>query len=424
MEPSRDDFVIALRSAFLKKGTQQRFSLLSLIFFSIILLILSSFNFKIINFFKIGINEVIYRASFIASLPENLIKKNYKILQDHNNLFTNYKDNLEQLDRIKSNNLSKEIIEYENIRLKQIIDDYIVVDKEIFAKVLIDKKSPFLKSIIINKGSRNNIKLGMAVLDGIYFIGKIVEVNYVTSRVLLISDINSKIPVSLEPNGIQAIMSGNGGRNGVIEYVNRSNLESKNLDLIVFTSGMGGVFKSGIPVGKIIKEKDSANISSVVDFYKDLSQLKYVKILSYKNDNLNKVFEIDNDVDAEISQQSNNQNYLLKEQKKISDEIRAKLDEEKKLLNSKLTKLDEEKKLLNSKLIKLKNENILLNNKIIEFKKNDQSQMINEDEIKFLQLNLLYGNKCSKDNLKNILKKKYKVGTPEYKACVLNKGKY
>jgi len=66
----------------------------------------------------------------------------------------------------------------------------------------------------------------------------------------------------------------------------------------------------------------------------------------------------------------------------------------------------------------------LLNNKIIEFKKNDQSQMINEDEIKFLQLNLLYGNKCSKDNLKNILKKKYKVGTPEYKACVLNKGKY
>ena len=165
--------------------------------------------------------------------------------------------------------MSKEIIEYENIRLKQIIDDYIVVDKEIFAKVLIDKKSPFLKSIIINKGSRNNIKLGMAVLDGIYFIGKIVEVNYLTSRVLLISDINSKIPVSLEPNGIQAIMSGNGGSNGVIEYVNRSNLESKNLDLIVFTSGMGGVFKSGIPVGKIIKEKDSSNISSVVDFYKD-----------------------------------------------------------------------------------------------------------------------------------------------------------
>ena len=72
MEPSRDDFVIALRSAFLKKGTQQRFSLLSLIFFSIILLILSSFNFKVINYFKIGINELIYRASFIASFQKIL----------------------------------------------------------------------------------------------------------------------------------------------------------------------------------------------------------------------------------------------------------------------------------------------------------------------------------------------------------------
>ena len=52
METSRDDFVIALRSAFLKKGTQQRFSLLSLIFFSIILLILGSFNFKAIDYVK------------------------------------------------------------------------------------------------------------------------------------------------------------------------------------------------------------------------------------------------------------------------------------------------------------------------------------------------------------------------------------
>ena len=424
MEPSRDDFVIALRSAFLKKGTQQRFSLLSLIFFSIIFLILGSFNFKIINYVKIGITEIVYRSSFIVSVPENLLKGSYLTIQNHKELYKENKKNITELNYLRGKDLSQKINILENIKYKKLIDDYFIGENETVAKVLIDKQSPFLKSIIINKGSRNNIKLGMAVLDGIYFIGKIVEVNYVTSRVLLISDINSKIPVSLEPNGIQAIMSGNGGSNGVIEYVNRSNLESKNLDLIVFTSGMGGVFKSGIPVGKIIKEKDSANISSVVDFYKDLSQLKYVKILSYKNDNLNKVFEVDNDVDVEISQQSNNQNYLLKEQKKISDEIRAKLDEEKKLLNSKLTKLDEEKKLLNSKLIKLKNENTLLNNKIIEFKKSAQSQMINKDEIKFLQLNLLYGNKCSKDNLKNILKKKYKVGTPEYKACVLNKGKY
>ncbi len=90
METSRDDFIIALRSAFLKKGTQQRFSLLSLIFFSIIILILGSFNFKIINYIKIGVNEIVYRSTFIVSAPENLLKDSYLTIQNHKKL---YKEN-------------------------------------------------------------------------------------------------------------------------------------------------------------------------------------------------------------------------------------------------------------------------------------------------------------------------------------------
>ena len=197
MEPSRDDFVIALRSAFLKKGTQQRFSLLSLIFFSIIFLILGSFNFKIINYVKIGITEIVYRSSFIVSLPENLLKDNYLVVQNYLNLYKVNEKNISELKELKSKNISNKIIEYENIKLKQLIDDYFVAGNEIFAKVLIDKKSPFLRSVIINKGSKNNIKLGMAVLDDVYFIGKVVEVNYTTSRVLLISEINKTLDVKM-----------------------------------------------------------------------------------------------------------------------------------------------------------------------------------------------------------------------------------
>ena len=83
METSRDDFVIAIRSAFLKKGTQQRFSLLSLIFFSIIFLILGSLNFKAIDYVKIAIKEIVYRSSFIVSVPENLLKDSYLTIQNH-----------------------------------------------------------------------------------------------------------------------------------------------------------------------------------------------------------------------------------------------------------------------------------------------------------------------------------------------------
>ena len=97
METSRDDFVIAIRSAFLKKGTQQRFSLLSLIVFSIIFLILGSLNLKVINYLKIGINEVVYRTSFIVSSPENFIKKNYLVIQNHLNLYKESETNKSEL---------------------------------------------------------------------------------------------------------------------------------------------------------------------------------------------------------------------------------------------------------------------------------------------------------------------------------------
>ena len=70
MAAGRDDFIIAIRSAFLKKGNKQRFSLIGLIFFSIGLLILSKINLPITNYLKITLNEIVYRTSFIISVPE------------------------------------------------------------------------------------------------------------------------------------------------------------------------------------------------------------------------------------------------------------------------------------------------------------------------------------------------------------------
>ena len=402
METSRDDFVIALRSAFLKKGTQQRFSLLSLIFFSIVFLILGNLNFKAIDYLKIAINEIVYRSSFIVSGPENFIKNNYITVHSHFDLYNANKKNELEIEKFKSADVSKKIIEFENIRLKEIINDYFVNDKEIVAKVLIDKKSPFLRSIAINKGSKDRIKLGMAVLDGIYFIGKVVEVNYSTSRVLLISDINSKIPVSIEPNNIQAIMSGNGLEKGIIEYFSKDFKVNEIDDAIVFTSGVGGLFKSGIPIGKIITKKNPSINQSVVHFYKDLSQLKYVKILSFKKENDKVTSEaLKNEINENIT--------LIKRQKDISDEIRVKLETQNRILGEELTKLQSEKK----KLKKLIKEKDIIIKKETERHKN----------IEFLELNLLYGQKCFKGNFKNILKKKYKVGSPEYKDCVMSKGK-
>ena len=74
MAESRDDFIIAIRSAFLKKSTKQKFSLLTLALISILIISFSSLDFKIIRYLKIGINEFVYRSSFIVSIPENFAK--------------------------------------------------------------------------------------------------------------------------------------------------------------------------------------------------------------------------------------------------------------------------------------------------------------------------------------------------------------
>jgi len=277
MESSRDDFVIALRSAFLKKGTQQRFSLLSLIFFSIIFLILGNFNFKVINYIKLGINEIVYRSSFIVSVPENLIKDSYLTLQNHNKLYKKNEKIKFELEILKAKDLSNEFIILENQRLKSIVDDYLVKSDTIIAKVLSDKGSPFLRSIIINKGSKHKINLGMVVMDGAYLVGKVVEVNYLSSRVLLLSDLNSKIPVIVEPNAVFSILSGTGKNHGIIQYSKKyDDIKSES---VIYTSGAGNLFKAGIPIGKI--NENFLNDEKNVEFFSDFSQLRFVKVLSF-----------------------------------------------------------------------------------------------------------------------------------------------
>ena len=283
MSASRDDFIIAIRSAFLKKENKQRFSLVGLIFFSVVLIILSNLNFVAINYIKSGLNEIVYRISFIVSIPEKQLQKSITIINEHVSMYSEYKVMENKIRQLENNNLNSNFLKAENSRLKRLIDEYITESDELVAKVLSDKDSPFLKSIIVNKGSKDKVSLGMAVLDENYLVGKIVEVNYSTSRVLLISDLNSKIPVIIEPGNVQSILSGSGKDHGEIQYFKSSReISSEN---VVFTSGSGGIFKAGIPVGKI--ENVRINKNFVTRFLSNLDQLTFVKLVSYEKESKN-----------------------------------------------------------------------------------------------------------------------------------------
>ena len=274
MASGRDDFIIAVRSAFLKKSNKQQFSLLALIIFSIFLIFLSNLNFVGIKYIKIGVNETVYRLSALVSYPEKKINKSIIFLSEYFNVYKENQILKDQIDNLNIKKLNYTFLENENKKLKEIVGENSNISEGIISRVLIDKDGKFLKSIILNKGSKEGIKKGMVVLEKNYLVGQVIEVNFTTSRAILISDLNSNIPVVIEPGNFQSILSGTGKNYGKIKYSKSKLL--LNEDAIVYTSGSGGNFRSGLPVGKINNDIEEL----AVEFFSDLSQLSYVKIKS------------------------------------------------------------------------------------------------------------------------------------------------
>ena len=273
-DSGRDDFIIAIRSAFLKKGTRQNFSLFTLLIISILVLSLEYFKSGPVNKFRSITKDLIFKGSFFVSAPFVYVKDQYYLLQDHLNMYDEFK-----ILRVKNFEIEKikneiEFYKSENIRLKKLIDEReIASENYLIAKVLLDQQSPFLKSMIINKGYKHGIKLGVAVKDQSYFVGKIINVNLLTSRILLASDLNSKIPVVIEPGGINAILSGN-GNNSFADLEFLPKMKEIKEGSIVYTSGVDGIISPAIPVGKV-KIDDGIRY---VDFFVNYNQLKFIRV--------------------------------------------------------------------------------------------------------------------------------------------------
>ncbi|RZO49483.1 MAG: rod shape-determining protein MreC [Candidatus Pelagibacterales bacterium] len=281
METSRDDVGIAIRSAFLTKSTKQKFSLFALIILSIALLFTETIETKPLNFFRAFVKDAIYRGALVVSAPSKSINNFSGFIKEHLSLYDDYGKLKKENSELKNQISGKDFLELENNQLRRLIDEQISSSSNLLsARVMLDKQSPYLNSFIINIGSNKKIKNGMAVLDSKNFIGRIVDVNYFSSRVLLVSDLNSKIPIITEPSAHHAILSGHGKNKPTLEYL-PENHNIKNGDK-VYTSGREGIFSPGIPIGKVRIED---NVVKVL-LFSDLSQITFVNI---NLENINKI---------------------------------------------------------------------------------------------------------------------------------------
>ncbi len=412
MASSRDDFIIAIRSAFLKKSNKQKFSLLTLVFLSILIIILSTLDNKLVRQTRSIINEFVYRSSFIVSIPENFLLKSFSEVVRYSTFYKKFDQNLSEIEKLRSEQISNEIIKSENKELKALIEDYSLTRNKILAKVIVDHNSPFLKSLIINKGSKDNLKIGTNIYDKNYLVGKVIEVNYRTSRVLLISDLNSNLPITVTPGEIQAIITGDGKNNGIIKYVKGNYSDEIENKSIAYTSGSGSIYKSGIPVGRIEVSKDEVVKMIKVNFYSNFDQLKYV--FAEIEDKENKSLVTEN---KKASSENNVENFSSNETENVKIDILSDQIEIISETNSKL--LDDNAKLkiqVNEQIKRL----LELENKIISQNQIISQNELDKEEFKFLKLNLIYSKKCKK-TFSN--PGGYKEGSSKYRECVLNKGK-
>ena len=274
MSTSRDDFGIAIRSALLQRGAKQKFSLFALILLSLFIFVLDISELKPIKILRSLLNDGVYRISAISSSPIKFSGTVKDFFITH--IFV-YKENRKlktELEELKNKDFQTLYLQTENKRLQDIIQ---LEKKSAFttvaAKVILDKNSPYLNSVIINRGSNSRIKLGMPVLSEGNLVGRVVEVNFLSARILLLNDLNSKIPVMISPKGSQAILSGRGEDKPKLEYLpEKFELNDKNL---VFTSGKDGIFFEGIPVGNVIFEDNKIKVK----LFSDPNQVSFVNVI-------------------------------------------------------------------------------------------------------------------------------------------------
>lgn len=276
MSVSRDDFSIAFRSALLQRGGAQKFSILSLIILAIFIFFLDVYGFTAVKMARSFINDVVFRVSYIASSPSRLMPNLGKGIAGHLNLKEENEKLREVIENYKSLDLNLEYLTNENKNLRKVLNaENIIKAKDIvLAKVLVDRNSPFLKSIIINKGTQSGIKKGMPVTQNNYLVGRIVDTNYLSSRVLLLTDLNSRIPVTLDGDSSQAILTGSGTKNPKLEYLPEE-YEFKE-DVNVFASGKERIFIPGTPIGKTTEKGE-------VTLYVDPNQLSFVTVILTRN---------------------------------------------------------------------------------------------------------------------------------------------
>ncbi|WP_341245835.1 rod shape-determining protein MreC [Nereida ignava] len=195
--------------------------------------------------------------------------------QSYTRIYEQNQDLRRELQQMKAWREAALQLEQENARLLDL--NKVRIDAKlthVTGVVTADSGSPFRQSVLLNVGARDGIMDGWATMDGIGLVGRISGVGQNTSRVILLTDTNSRIPVTVQPSGQRAILVGDNEAAPTLELI-------ENRDLVrpgdrVVTSGDGKVFPAGLLVGQVAQSPDRRLRARLAA---DYERLKFLRVL-------------------------------------------------------------------------------------------------------------------------------------------------
>lgn len=202
-----------------------------------------------------------------------------------------YSKLLPQVDRIESLNA-------ENIELRKQLEsmkkelniDYTITDYEFLNATIINRDTAhWYNTITIDKGHHNGVEVDMVVVNSSGLIGRVISTTAFTSEVRLIttSDTVNKISITINDgkNSVNGLINKYNYNTGYLEVEGISNTEKINIDSYVYTSGLGGIFPSGILIGKVVNvTTDEYDLAKMIDVEPsaNFNDINYVAILKRK----------------------------------------------------------------------------------------------------------------------------------------------
>lgn len=242
---------------FFKRGPAPLAKLVFFVLLSLALLV-SDLNLRYLDAFRQGLSVLAYPLQMAAATPADVVRNASNYFASLVRLQIENKELKRRQLAGAERALRLDELELENRRLRTLLEARERQPiKSVVAEIMYTAKDPFSRKVILDKGAQAGIEAGQAVVDDVGVIGQITRVFPMQSELTLLTDKDQAIPVMIVRSGLRAVLFGSG--NGLMElrYL-AANADVQPGDKVV-TSGLDGVFVSGLPVATVVKvERDQA----------------------------------------------------------------------------------------------------------------------------------------------------------------------